>query len=193
MQPLLRKILHSEVGTGIRPAETAGRCIATTGCGPARGTGVVLRGTSVVLCGAGAVLRGAGAAPVWDGCGPACGGAGMAVRRGAVLRCGWCGPAVRWGAVLRRGSVWPCGAVGCGLLARRCGWCGPAARCGGCGWSASHVVGHGVEKLHRKLDKAAHDALFAPGGLVDELVHAPLLDRVDVASARLDQAADDLP
>lgn len=125
MQPLLRKILHSEVGTGIRPAETAGRCIATTGCGPARGTGVVLRGTSVVLCGAGAVLRGAGAAPVWDGCdlawdgcGPACGGAGMAVRRGAVLRCGWCGPAVRWGAVLRRGSVWPCGAVGCGLLAR---------------------------------------------------------------------------
>ena len=114
MQPLPRKILHSEVGTGIRPAETAGRCIATAGCGPARGTGVVLRGTGVVL-------RGAGAAPVWDGCGPACGGAGMAVRRGAVLRCGWCGPAVRWGAVLRRGSVWPCGAVGCGPLARRCG------------------------------------------------------------------------
>lgn len=123
MQPLPRKILHSEVGTGIRPAETAGRCIATTGCGPARGTGVVLRGTSVVLCGAGAVLRGAGAAPVWDGCdlawdgcGPACGGAGMAVRRGAVLRCGWCGPAVRWGAVFWRGGaavrlVRACGAV----------------------------------------------------------------------------------
>lgn len=128
MQPLLRKILHSEVGTGIRPAETAGRCIATTGCGPARGTGVVLRGTSVVLCGAGAVLRGAGAAPVWDGCdlawngcGPACGGAGMAVRQ--VRSCGAarCGPAVRLGVALRRGSVWPCGAVGCGPLARRCG------------------------------------------------------------------------
>lgn len=120
MQPLLRKILHSEVGTGIRPAETAGRCIATAGCGPARGTGVVLRGTSVVLCGAGAVLRGAGAAPVWDGCGPACGGAGMAVRRGAVLRCGWCGPAAGWcGPAVR--LVWPCGAVGCGPLARRCG------------------------------------------------------------------------
>lgn len=185
MQPLPRKILHSEVGTVIRPAETAGRCIATTGCGPARGTGVVLRGTGVVL-------RGAGAAPVWDGCGPACGGAGMAVRRGAVLRCGWCGPAAGWcGPAVR--LVWPCGAVGCGPLARRCGWCGPAARCGGCGRSASHVVGHGVGKLHRKLDKAAHDAPFAPGGLVDELVHAPLLDRVDVASARLDQAADDLP
>lgn len=128
MQPLLRKILHSEVGTGIRPAETAGRCIATTGCGPARGTDVVLRGTSVVLCGAGAVLRGAGAAPVWDGCdlawngcGPACGGAGMAVRqvrscgaarcgpavrRGAILRCGRCGPAARLVRRLRRGSVW---------------------------------------------------------------------------------------
>lgn len=132
MQPLLRKILHSEVGTGIRPAETAGRCIATTGCGPARGTGVVLRGTSVVLCGAGAVLRGAGAAPVWDGCdlawngcGPACGGAGMAVRQ--VRSCGAarCGPAVR--------LVWSCGAVGCGPAARRgailrCGRCGPAAR-----------------------------------------------------------------
>lgn len=111
MQPLPRKILHSEVGTGIRPAETAGRCIATAGCGPARGTGVVLRGTGVVL-------RGAGAAPVWNGCGPACGGAGMAVRRGAVLRCGSvrscgaarCGPAVRRGAILR------------------CGRCGPAAR-----------------------------------------------------------------
>lgn len=120
MQPLPRKILHSEVGTVIRPAETAGRCIATTGCGPARGTGVVLRGTGVVL-------RGAGAAPVWDGCGPACGGAGMAVRRGAVLRCGWCGPAAGWcGPAVR--LVWPCGAVGCGPLARRCGWCGPAAR-----------------------------------------------------------------
>ena len=117
MQPLPRKILHSEVGTGIRPAETAGRCIATTGCGPARGTGVVLRGTSVVLCGAGAVLRGAGAAPVWDGCGPACGGAGMAVRRGAVLRCGWCGPAAGWcGPAVRRGAI------------LRCGRCGPAAR-----------------------------------------------------------------
>lgn len=214
MQPPLRKILHSEVGTGIRPAETAGRCIATTGCGPARGTGVVLRGTSVVLCGAGAVLRGAGAAPVWNGCdlawngcGPACGGAGMAVRQ--VRSCGAarCGPAVRLGVALRRGEVRSCGAAGAvlrrgwcgGCGAARCGGCG-AARCGGCGAvvrscgrSASHVVGHGVGKLHRKLDKAAHDALFAPGGLVDELVHAPLLDRVDVASARLDQAADDLP
>lgn len=149
MQPLLRKILHSEVGTGIRPAETAGRCIATTGCGPARGTGVVLRGTSVVLCGAGAVLRGAGAAPVWDGCdlawngcGPACGGAGMAVRqvrscgaarcgpavrlgvaptarRGAILRCGRCGPAARLVRRLRRGSVWR---LRCGSVWRlRCG------------------------------------------------------------------------
>lgn len=131
MQPLLRKILHSEVGTGIRPAETAGRCIATTGCGPARGTGVVLRGTSVVLCGAGAVLRGAGAAPVWDGCdlawngcGPACGGAGMAVRQ--VRSCGAarCGPAVRLGVALRRGEVRSCGAAGAVL---RRGWCG------GCG------------------------------------------------------------
>lgn len=126
MQPLLRKILHSEVGTGIRPAETAGRCIATTGCGLARGTGVVLRGTSVVLCGAGAVLRGAGAAPVWDGCdlawngcGPACGGAGMAVRQ--VRSCGAarCGPAVRLGVALRRGSVWR---LRCGSVWRlRCG------------------------------------------------------------------------
>lgn len=131
MQPLLRKILHSEVGTGIRPAETAGRCIATTGCGPARGTGVVLRGTSVVLCGAGAVLRGAGAAPVWDGCdlawngcGPACGGAGMAVRQ--VRSCGAarCGPAVRLGVALRRGEVRSCGAARCGAavwLVRACG------------------------------------------------------------------------
>lgn len=122
MQPLPRKILHSEVGTVIRPAETAGRCIATTGCGPARGTGVVLRGTSVVLCGAGAVLRGAGAAPVWDGCdlawngcGPACGGAGMAVRQ--VRSCGAAGAAAA--ARLRRGSVWR---LRCGSVWRlRCG------------------------------------------------------------------------
>lgn len=126
MQPLPRKILHSEVGTVIRPAETAGRCIATTGCGPARGTGVVLRGTSVVLCGAGAVLRGAGAAPVWDGCdlawngcGPACGGAGMAVRQ--VRSCGAarCGPAVRLGVALRRGGVRSFGAAV--WLVRACG------------------------------------------------------------------------
>lgn len=142
MQPPLRKILHSEVGTGIRPAETAGRCIATTGCGPARGTGVVLRGTSVVLCGAGAVLRGAGAAPVWDGCdlawngcGPACGGAGMAVRQ--VRSCGAarCGPAVRLGVALRRGEVRSCGAAGA-VLRRGSVWrlrCGSVwrLRCGG--------------------------------------------------------------
>lgn len=112
MQPLPRKILHSEVGTVIRPAETAGRCIATTGCGPA--------------------WDGCGLA--WDGCGLTRSRCGPGVGRvrprmwrgrhggaaGAVLRCGWCGPAAGWcGPAVR--LVWPCGAVGCGPLARRCG------------------------------------------------------------------------
>lgn len=95
MQPLPRKILHSEVGTVIRPAETAGRCIATTGCGPA-----------------------------WDGCGLAWDGCGLTRSRcgpgvGRVRPRMWrgrhggaarCGPAVR--------LVWSCGAVGCGPAAR---------------------------------------------------------------------------
>lgn len=95
MQPLPRKILHSEVGTVIRPAETAGRCIATTGCGPA--------------------WDGCGLA--WDGCGLTRSRCGPGVgrmrprmwrgRHGGAARCG---PAVR--------LVWSCGAVGCGPAAR---------------------------------------------------------------------------
>ena len=103
MQPLPRKILHSEVGTVIRPAETAGRCIATTGCGPA-----------------------------WDGCGLAWDGCGLTRSRcgpgvGRVRPRMWrgrhggaarCGPAVR--------LVWSCGG-----LVRSCGAAGVALRRGG--------------------------------------------------------------
>lgn len=110
MQPLPRKILHSEVGTVIRPAETAGRCIATTGCGPA-----------------------------WDGCGLAWDGCGLTRSRcgpgvGRVRPRMWRGRhGGAAGAVLRCGSVWSCGAARCGPTARRgailrCGRCGPAAR-----------------------------------------------------------------
>jgi len=52
-------------------------------------------------------------------------------------------------------------------------------------------VRHRVGKLHRILHQSAHDAVLTPGGLVDQLAHAALLDGVDVAAALVQKPADD--
>lgn len=112
MQPLPRKILHSEVGTGIRPGRLGRSVYRDDGVRPGVGrvwscAGRVWSYAEQVRprCGTGAAPHVEG--PAWR-CGEvrSCGAAGVVLRRaGAVLRCGWCGPAVRWGAVLWRGGV----------------------------------------------------------------------------------------
>lgn len=123
MQPLPRKILHSEVGTGIRPGRLGRSVYRDDGVRPGVGrvwscVGRVWSYAEQVRprCGTGAAPHVEG--PAWR-CGEvrSCGAAGVALRCGGVRSFGaavwrgWCGPAARLGVALRCGSVRACGAV----------------------------------------------------------------------------------